>query len=319
MCDEITESDNQAYMMRRTLSRREAGLGAGATVTALLTGCTPRPPASAEPKTTATQITAEPSVEVEQATESAPPETSNRMVTIETPDGTAEGFFVAPASGRHPAVLMWPDVAGLRDAFKSMATRLAGEGYAVLVVNQYYRWTKLPLFTTFSEWQSEAGKAKVAPMRQAVTPEGTRRDAVAFVAWLDQQAEVDPQRKVATSGYCMGGPYTFHTAAAANGRVAALASFHGGGLVTDAASSPHTLFAEMQAAALICIAQNDHARAPTDKTTLQDSAAAAGRSASIEVFPAQHGFCVTDSPVYDKPQAERAWAKMLELFKQTVT
>lgn len=320
MCDEITETENEAYLSRARLSRRELGLCTTAVLAATLPGCesppapakgpeaTPFPPPETEP-TAAEPTAAEPASETS-------PATTSRMVVIETPDGKAEGFFVAPKGGPRPGVLMWPDVAGLRDAYKTMATRLAGEGYAVLVVNQYYRSSKLPVLTTFSEWQTDEGKAKIAPMREAITAEGVARDGAAFAAWLDRQEEVDKQKKLATSGYCMGGPFTFRTAAAAPERVGVIASFHGGGLVTDEPTSPHKLFPRMKAAALICIAQNDDQRAPEAKTTLREAAEAAHVPAEIEVYPAQHGFCTIDSPVYDEAQAERAWARMLATFER---
>lgn len=238
------------------------------------------------------------------------------MVTIDMPSGAAEAFFVAPKTGRYPGVLMWPDVAGLRDAYKTMATRLAGEGYAVLVVNHYYRSTKLPVLSSFEEWRTDEGKKKIAPMREALTPEAIASDGAAFVAWLDRQESVDKNKKLASSGYCMGGPYTFRTAAAAPERVGAIASFHGGGLVTEEPTSPHRLFAKMKAAALICIAHNDDERQPEAKAELQKAAAAAKLPAEIEVYPAQHGWCTIDAPVYDEAQAERAWARMLATFER---
>lgn len=312
MCDDRTEDENEIYLRR--LGRREFGIGAGAAAAALLTGCGPTA-AGPSPATAATSSSTPPRAPAPSTT--APKgtlATSQRNVTIATPDGSAEAFFVAPASGRRPGVVVWPDVAGLRSAYQSMATRLAGAGYAVVVVNQYYRSTKLPIFETFSDWRTEAGKAKIGPMREALTPEAIARDGAAFAAWLDRQPEVDTGRKLATTGYCMGGPYTFRTAAAAPERVGAIASFHGGGLVTEEPSSPHLLFAKMKARALICIAQNDDEREPEAKTKLRSAADAARISADIEVYPAQHGWCTTDSPVYDEAQAERAWARMLALF-----
>jgi carboxymethylenebutenolidase len=311
MCDESTEAENEAYLERVRLSRRELGIAAGATLAAMLTGCTSPPAPAKAPDSTPARATAEPTLE-----KTAPLATTGRMVTIDTPDGAAEAFFVTPKSGQHPGVVMWPDVAGLRDAYRTMATRLAGEGYAVLVVNHYYRSTKMPLFTTFSEWRTEEGKEKIGPMRKALTPERIASDGAAFAAWLDRQKEVDNARKLATSGYCMGGPFTFRTAAAAPERVAVVASFHGGGLVTDEPTSPHALLPKMKVAALICIAQNDDEREPEAKTTLRKTAEEAHVPAEIEVYPAQHGFCTLDSPVYDQEQAERAWARMLATFER---
>jgi carboxymethylenebutenolidase len=238
------------------------------------------------------------------------------MVQIDTADGTAEAFFVTPERGQYPGVLVWPDIASLRDAYETMATRLASEGYAVLVVNPYYRSAKLPLFATFADWQAQGGKERVSPMREALTPEAITRDGATFMAFLDRQQEVDKEKKLATTGYCMGGPFTFRTAAAVPERVGVIASFHGGGLVTADPASPHLLFPRMKAAALICIAQNDDRREPETKTTLRRSADAAHISAEIEVYPSQHGWCTIDSPVYDNEQAEHAWSRMLATFER---
>lgn len=236
------------------------------------------------------------------------------MVTVKTPDGLADAFFVHPANGRHPGVVMWPDIAGLRDAKKAMARRLAEAGYAVLVVNQYYRSAPAPVLESFAQWRTPEGQAKLKPMIAAISPEGTTRDAAAFVAWLDSQAAVDHKRGIGSNGYCMGGPFTVRTAFAAPGRVRAAASFHGAALVTDRPDSPHKLLAETKARYLFAIGRNDDERAPTDKDTLKAAAKAAGRPAEIEVYPADHGWAVPDSPVYDAAQAERAWGRLLALF-----
>jgi carboxymethylenebutenolidase len=314
MCDDTTDAENRAYLESVRLSRRQVAIGAGAAAAAFVTGC-PAPP----PATSGTAPAAEPTgtgAPTAPATsdEPAPPATTSRMVAIDTPDGSAEAFFVTPASGQHPGVLVWPDVVGLRDAYRTMATRLAGSGYAVLAVNPYYRSTKMPLFATFAEGRTEEAKARIAPMREALTPAAITKDGAAFAAWLDGQKEVDKGRKLASTGYCMGGPFTFRTAAAAPERVGAIASFHGGGLVTADPASPHALFPQMKAAALICIAKNDDEKEPDAKTALREAAERAQRPAEIDVYPAQHGWCTIDSPVYDEAQAERAWARMLDTF-----
>lgn len=244
-----------------------------------------------------------------------PVPTMSQMVQINLPDGQCDAFFVTPEKGSHPAVIVWPDVAGLRDAYQQMAMRLAGEGYAVLVVNPYYRNAKSPVLSTFAEWRTEAGQATIAPMRAALTADAIARDAAGLVKWLDGQMQVEKGAKMAAIGYCMGGPFTFRTAAAAPARVGAIASFHGGGLATDAADSPHLLTKNFNAAMLVAIAQNDDVRDPTAKDKLRAAADAAGRFAEIEVYPAQHGWCTIDSPVYDEAQAERAWGRMLALFE----
>lgn len=323
MCDARTEAENEAYLARLRLSRREAGMGAGATLATMLTGCGAPPAPAHAPDAAAAAAppppAPEPAAEAAQPPmpePTAPLEVSSKMVEIDTPDGSAEAFFATPPAGQHPGILMWPDVAGLRDAYKTMATRLASEGYAVLAVNQYYRSTKLPVLDTFAEWRTEAGKTRVGPMREAITHEGITRDAIAFAAWLDRQQEVTKSRKLGATGYCMGGPFTFRTAAAVPERVGVIASFHGGGLVTDEPTSPHKLFSEMKAAALICIADSDDERDPEAKTVLKNAAEEAQIHAEIEVYPAQHGWCTIDPPVYDEEQAERAWARMLATFQR---
>ena len=297
MCDETTAADSELFLNRRAL-----GVGAGAVAATWLAGCKPSPSPSASPTPLDPGVAAVGPV--------------GRRVEIETPDGTAEGFFVAPAQGKHPGVLIWPDIAGLRPAFEAVATRLAGEGYAVLAVNQYYRSAQLPILETFDAWRTDEGQAKIRPMIEPLTPTAVSRDGAAFVKWLDQQPQVDLGKKTGTAGYCMGGPFTFRTAAAAPERVGALGSFHGGGLVTDAADSPHLLLATMKAAALVCVARNDDERQPEAKVTLQDTAKTAGVPAEVEVYPAQHGWCVPDSPVYDQAQAQRAWDRLLATLQQ---
>ncbi|ABD27242.1 dienelactone hydrolase [Novosphingobium aromaticivorans DSM 12444] len=284
MCDEFTEAENDQWALNR---REFAAIGAGVAALAALPGCAT-------------------------AGESA---TASRDVVIDTPHGKADAFFVYPRKGRHAAVIMWPDIAGLRDAYKTMGTRLAAAGYAVLVVNQYYRSSPAPILGSLMEWRSDAGQKKLKPMIAAITPSGTVSDAAAFVAWLDGQKEVHTRKKIGSCGYCMGGPFAVRTAFASPARVGAAASFHGAGLVGPEPDAPINLLAKTSAAYLIAIAQNDDERAPKEKTQLRKAADAARRPAEIEVYPAQHGWCTIDAPIYDRTQAEKAWGRMLALFK----
>jgi len=289
MCDQMTEAENAAWLREKGLNRREfAGMGAGAAALSMLPGCT-----------TAGEVSSA---------------TMSRTVTIDTPDGKADAFFVYPSKGKHPAIIMWPDIAGLRDAYMTMGTRLATAGFAVLVVNQYYRSSPAPILNSLMEWRAPAGQAKLKPMIAKITPAGTTSDAAAFVAWLDGQREVDTKKRIGACGYCMGGPFTVRTAFANPARVGAAASFHGGGLVGDEPDAPNKLLAKTSAAYLIAIAQNDDERAPKEKSVLRAAADAAGRPAEIEVYPAQHGWCTLDAPIYDREQAEKAWGRMLALF-----
>jgi carboxymethylenebutenolidase len=288
MCDHLTAAEEEAALTGKGLSRREfAAIGAAG----VLAACTA---AESEAKAKALSETA---------------------ISITTPDGTLDGFFVHPAKGKHPGVILWPDVAGLRDAYKVMARQLAGAGFAVLVVNQYYRGAKAPILATMSEWRTPDGQAKLKPMIATISASGVVSDAKACVAWLDKQKAVNTRRGIGSQGYCMGGPFAVRTAFAAPERVKAAASFHGGGLVSPAADSPHKLLAQSKASYLIAVARNDDARAPTDKDVFRDAAKAAGRSAEVEVYAADHGWCTLDSPVYDMAEAERAWARLLVLYK----
>ena len=247
---------------------------------------------------------------------SAPGDLTERMVEITTSDGIADAFFVHPAKGQHVGIVMWPDVAGLREAKKIMARRLAAAGYAVLCVNPYYRGGPAPIMESFSEFRTPEGQAKIKPLRAALTPMAITSDAKAYVGFLDGSAAVDKARKIGSNGYCMGGPFTVRTAAAVPGRVGAAASLHGGGLVTQDSDSPHRLLAATRASYLFAIARNDDAQDPSVKDTLRAAAAAARRPAEIEVYAADHGWTVPDSPAYDPVEPDRAWQRMLALFGQ---
>lgn len=237
-------------------------------------------------------------------------------VEITTPDGTADAYFVHPKTGRHPGVVLWTDWRGLRPAFRVMAERLASAGYAVLVPNPFYRTRRAPVLPESASVADEATRNTLFQLMQTLTPAVQFIDAKAFVAWLDQQSAVDGTKKIGTAGYCMGGAIALRTAAQWPTRVGAAASFHGAGLVTPDASSPHRLAATMQAAVLIAIAANDDEREPDAKRVLADAFAAAHRTAQIEVYPgSQHGWCPPDSPVYDEPLAEKAWARLLVLYR----
>jgi len=235
-------------------------------------------------------------------------------VKIKTPDGECDAYFVAPTSGAHAAVLVWPDIFGLRPAFRQMGKRLAEEGYSVLVVNPFYRQKMAP---TASNGASTP-IPDVLPLMQALTAATHTTDAKAFIAWLDSQPQVDKNKKVGTTGYCMGGPIVMRTAAAVPNRVGAGGSFHGGGLVTKNPDSPHLLIPQMKAQFLIAVAENDDMREPEVKTVLKDAFAAAKLRAEIEVYPAAHGWCPPDTQVYDKAQSEKAWGRMLDMFKKAL-
>jgi carboxymethylenebutenolidase len=232
-------------------------------------------------------------------------------VTIKTPDGTADCYFVHPATGMAPGVLVWPDIFGLRPSFRQMGKRLAESGYSVLVVNPFYRTKKAPT----AEQGAATPIPSLMPLAQSLNETTQMTDAKVFIPWLDMQASVAKNRKIGTQGYCMGGPFAFRTAAAMPDRIGAVATFHGGGLVTDMPNSPHLQAAKTKAQFLIAIAANDDMRSPNEKNVLKETFATAKLPAEIEVYAgAAHGWCPPDSGVYNEPQAEKAWSRLLALY-----
>jgi len=259
------------------------------------------------------------------ATASAQMPVMEMNVTIKTPDGNSDAVFVHPTTGRYPGVLIWSDAFGLRPVFRDMAKRLAAQGYSVLVPNPFYRTAKAPVLTEAEMASFNFGnpehRAKLMPLMGGLNaPGAAERDATAYVAWLDAQPQVDRTKKVGTQGYCMGGPLVMRTAATVPDRVGAVASFHGGGLVTDQPTSPHLLIPKIKARLLVAIAENDDKQQPAAKDELKKAFAAAKLPAEVEVYPAQHGWCMADAPaatgpIYNKEQAERAWGKLTALYK----
>jgi len=243
-------------------------------------------------------------------------ETAESEVEIKTPDGTADAYFVHPVTGQHPAVLIWPDIFGLRPTFRDMGKRLAEAGYAVLVVNPFYRTQKAPTAPEHADFNDPETRKMLFGLKATLSPATARTDAQAFITWLDAQTAVDTKRKAGTTGYCMGGPIVFETAAVQPDRIGAAATFHGGGLATDQADSPHLLIPKMKARFLVAIAENDDQKQPEAKDVLRDAFGKAGLPAEIEVYAgAQHGWCPPDSAVYNATQAEKAWERMMALFK----
>jgi len=231
-------------------------------------------------------------------------------VTIKTPDGTCDAYFVHPATGTGAGVLIWPDIFGLRPAFRTMGKRLAENGYSVLVVNPFYRTKKAPT----ADQGAATPIPSLLPLAQSLNATTHATDAKAFVAWLDQQPSVAKNRKMGTQGYCMGGPMAFRTSAASD-RIGAVASFHGGGLVTPMPDSPLTMAAATNASFLVAIATNDDMARPMEKDVIKDTFMKAGRPAEVEVYAnAAHGWCPPDSGVYNEGQAEKAWTRLIALY-----
>jgi len=287
MCDEITQKDADAYLEKQGVSRRKFHkISAAAAVAAMLP-----PVANAQP-------------------------VSERDVEITTPDGVADCYFVYPSMGTHAAVLVWPDILGLRPGFREMGKRLARSGYAVLVVNPFYRNARSPVVPMGASFADDETRNIVLPMARSLNADTHFTDARAFQAWLDRQPEVDTSRGIGTTGYCMGGPMVMRTVAAVPDRFKAGATFHGGGLATDQPNSPHLLIPQTTAAMLHAVAENDDANDPQAKVTLREAYAAARIPAEIEVYEGTlHGWCAIDSQVYNKEPAERAWSRLLNLFE----
>lgn len=236
-------------------------------------------------------------------------------VNIKTPAGTADAYFAHPATGTAPGVLMWPDIFGLRPAFRQMGKRLAESGYSVLVVNPFYRMKKAP---TASQGAATPFP-EVMPMMQSIQKEDINiADSKAFIGWLDQQPSVAKNRKIGTQGYCMGGFIAFRTAYAVPDRVGAVATFHGAALVTKTPDSPHLHVAQTKAQYLVAIAESDDKQSPTDKDVLKETFAKAGIQAEVEVYGAAHGWCPPDTNVYNERLAEKAWGRLLALYSKAL-
>jgi carboxymethylenebutenolidase len=269
MCDELTNRDAEEYLRRNPLTRREFTRRGTAAAIALML-----PPV----------VNALDVVEEE--------------VMVETPDGEADCYWVHPESGRHAAVIVWPDVMSIRPAFRAMGKRLAESGYSVLVVNPYYRTARGTIMPEGKSFRDPGIRDMLMPHARALSPETCVSDGRAFVKWLDQQPSVDTGRKIGD-------------------RIGAGGSFHGGRLATDAEDSPHLLAPQMKAAFLIAIAENDDERNPDEKVMLREAFDAAGVEAEIEVYEGTlHGWCPPDSTVYNEDQAERAWSRLLDLFER---
>ena len=247
-----------------------------------------------------------------------------KPVEVKTPDGTCDCMLIHPTTGSHPAVLIWPDAGGLRPSMREIGKRLAAEGFTVIVPNPFYRVAKAPVYETFENvnFQNQADMAKLRPLMASINAAGAcEKDAAALVAFLDAQPQVNKAKKIGTQGYCMGGALVVKTAASQAERIGAGASFHGGGLVTNNPDSPHLLAPKIKARMYFGVASNDDARQPDAKDTLKEAFAAAKVPAEIEVYPSLHGWCVRDmplaegKPIYNQPDAEKAWAKLVALYK----
>ncbi|MDH3441262.1 MAG: dienelactone hydrolase family protein [Gammaproteobacteria bacterium] len=291
MCDELTNKDAEEYLRKKGLSRRDFNkLGTTAAVAMML-----------PPVANAVDVVED-------------------DVMVPTPDGESDCYFVRPASGAHAAVIVWPDIVSIRPAFRAMGKRLAESGYSVLVVNPYYRTHKGQIVPDGKGFRDPGIRDLLMPHARSLSPGTCVTDGRAYVEWLDVQESVDTSRMIGTTGYCMTGSYVMRLAAAIPDRIGAGGSFHGGGLATDQEDSPHLLASQMKAGFLIAIAENDDERNPEEKVLLREAFDANGVEAEIEVYAGTlHGWCPPDSSVYHEEQAERAWARMLDLFERRLS
>mgnify|MGYP000014377373 FL=1 len=292
MCDELTEKDNQQFLLNGgKINRRDfSKMGAAALMAAML------PKVAFSDSVTAS------------------------TVEVSTPDGISDCYFVHPARGKHPGVILWPDIKGLRPAYTVLGKRLAEAGYSVLVVNPYYRDAKAPVVGPKASFGDPETMKFLRGMAAKLTHNASTSDAKAYVNFLDAQASVDRNRKIGTMGYCMGGELIMRTAAAVPDRVGAAASFHGGGLgIDDGPDSTHLLIPRSPAHVLHAIAENDDKRSPETKNILTTAYKAAGVPAEIEVYQdTLHGWCTLDYSGYNEKQAEKAWGRLLHLFESSL-
>jgi len=237
-------------------------------------------------------------------------------VTIKTADGSADAALFHPAGkGSWPAVLLGPDILGLRPVFREMGRRLAAEGYTVLVPNPFYRSQRAPVVTGSFDFSKPDDRARLMALREKLTDANVASDAKTYITYLDKLKQVNRRKGVGVQGYCFSGPFAFQTAALRPDRIRAVASFHGGGLVTKEPDSPHLLIPRTKANFLVAIARNDDQKQPEAKSVLKSAFAAAKRPATVEVYPADHGWCVAGSQAYNEPAAEKAWAELLKLYR----
>lgn len=287
MCDDRTERDIDRHYRRLGMTRREFNTGLSAAAIAALLP----PVANAS-------------------------EVHGSEVMVPTPDGQADCYLVHPVEGRTAGVIMWPDIKGIRPAFRMMGKRLARSGYSVLVVNPYYRSAQGEVIRAGESFGDPAVRERLRPLAQSLSPATCVSDGGAFIEYLDAHPSVDSGRQIGTAGYCMTGSYTIRLAAAYSERIGAGASFHGGGLATDKADSPHLLAPKIDAGFLIAIAENDDEKDPEAKALLRKAFDQAGLDAEIEVYAGTlHGWCPPDGDAYNEAQAERAWGRMLALFE----
>ncbi|MEU4430268.1 dienelactone hydrolase family protein [Nocardia rhamnosiphila] len=249
-------------------------------------------------------------------------EVHGMSVDIRTPDGVADAYVTHPDDGAaHPGVLLIQDGFGLRPSLRAMADRIAAHGYTVLLPNAFYRHGPAPVIELPDFIDPEARPEifqQLFPMIRELTPELLRSDAAAYLAWLAAAPRV-AAGKVGVTGYCMGARLAVLVAAAFPDRVAAVAGFHGGPLVTDSADSPHLLVGKITGELYFAHAGEDLQKAPDHFAQFDKAVEAAGARHHTEVYAdAKHGYTQADTAAYDAEFAERHYRELLALFDRNL-
>jgi carboxymethylenebutenolidase len=237
-----------------------------------------------------------------------------KPIEIRTPDAVADGFLITPEKeGRWPGVLYLTDIGGIRAANREMARRVGGEGYAVLLPNIFYRSGKPPIFKAGTKFGDEEFMKRMNEIRARLTLEAMDRDVAAYIDFLSKQPSISG-KTFGVVGFCFTGPMMMRAAAARSDQIAAGASFHGGGLYTDAPTSPHKLLPQVKARLYFGHAIEDRSM-PKEAIEKFDRALAAwGGKYQSDIYQAHHGWSVPDNPAYNEPEAERAYKNLIGLL-----
>ncbi len=240
-------------------------------------------------------------------------------IEVTLPEGVADGLQYMPeGDGPFPLVVSYMDAGGLRPAMTTMAERLVAEGYAVVQPNLYWRAGPFAPFDFATVWTDPAERQRIFALMDGFTPAQAMAETRAFITAMEADPRIDA-RRVGCIGYCMGGRMAFFAASELADRVVAVASIHGGGLVTDKPNSPHLGAPKIRARLYFACADNDRACTPEHRAALGEALTAAGVDHRIELYEgALHGFAVPDFPVYDQAAAERQWRAALTLFAETL-
>jgi carboxymethylenebutenolidase len=240
------------------------------------------------------------------------------QITIQTRDGNCPAHLVTPAGeGRWPAIIFYGDAGGIRPAVVEMAQRLANAGFAVLLPDLFYRYGPYETLVPEEVFKGDV-MATLGPLMATTGNDKAVEDTEAFLEYLDACGAVNG-RKLGAVGFCMGGGMAIAAAATFANRFAAVATFHGGNLATDAPTSPHRLASRIKGEVYVAGADNDESYPPAMAERLEQAFSDAGVNHSAEIYAgAAHGWMVPDFPVFDPALAERGWSSMLALFERNL-